>query len=90
MRVQKLCEEFLEGVVLEVTFRLGPELGILFINLKWNVSALWYRPNVLTRTAEIPHSWRTKEWLTANLRNMNGLPYRDAKLKAEKYGGETL
>jgi hypothetical protein len=59
--VRKLCEECLKGVVLDVTFRLGPELGILFINLKWNVSALWYRPNILTRTAEIPHSWRTKE-----------------------------
>jgi hypothetical protein len=32
--VQKLCEAFLEGVVLEVTFRLVPELGILFISLK--------------------------------------------------------
>jgi hypothetical protein len=40
MGVRKLCEEFLEGIVLEVTFRLGLELGIMFINLKWNVSAL--------------------------------------------------
>jgi hypothetical protein len=36
----KIMRGFLEGVVLEVTFRLGPELGIVFINLKWNVSAL--------------------------------------------------
>jgi hypothetical protein len=40
MGVWKLCKEFLEGIVLEVTFRLGPELGILFINLKWNISSL--------------------------------------------------
>jgi hypothetical protein len=40
MGVRKLCEVFLEGVVLEVTFGLDPELGILFINLKLNVSAL--------------------------------------------------
>jgi hypothetical protein len=32
--LRKLCKEFLEGVVLGVTLRLGPELGILFINLK--------------------------------------------------------
>jgi hypothetical protein len=32
--VRKLCEEFLEDVVLDATFRLGPEIGILFINLK--------------------------------------------------------
>jgi hypothetical protein len=38
--VRKLWEEFLEGDVLEVTFRLGPESGTLFINLKWNVSEL--------------------------------------------------
>jgi hypothetical protein len=40
MGVGKLCEEFLEGIILEVTFRLGPEIGTLFINLKENVSAL--------------------------------------------------
>jgi hypothetical protein len=40
MLMRKLCEEFLEGIVLEVTFRWGPDLGILFINLKWNISAL--------------------------------------------------
>jgi hypothetical protein len=59
--VRKSREEFLEGIVLEVTFKLSLELGILFINCKWNISALQCRPNVLTRTAEIPHSWRTKE-----------------------------
>jgi len=35
---RKLYEKFLEGIVIEVTFRLGPEIGTLFINLKWNVS----------------------------------------------------
>jgi len=33
-KVQKLCEEFLEVVVLEVTSRLGPEVCFLFIKLK--------------------------------------------------------
>jgi hypothetical protein len=37
--VRKLCKEFSEGIVLEVTFRLGPELGILFIKLdRWGTS----------------------------------------------------
>jgi hypothetical protein len=34
MVVQNLCDEFLEGIVLEANFRLGPELGIPLINLK--------------------------------------------------------
>lgn len=38
--MKKLCEEFLGGVVLGVTFNLGPEMGILLINMKWNVLAL--------------------------------------------------
>jgi hypothetical protein len=32
--MKKLCEEFLGGVVLGVTFNLGPEMGILLINMK--------------------------------------------------------
>jgi hypothetical protein len=32
--VQKLCEEFLEGIVLEVTFMLGPDIGIHKLEMK--------------------------------------------------------
>jgi hypothetical protein len=48
MGVQKLCEEFLEGIVLEATFRLGPETGSLFINLKC------FRVIILMGTADKP------------------------------------
>jgi hypothetical protein len=50
--VQKLREEFLEGVVLEVTFRLGLDICSPFINFKQNVSA--FRPDILMRTADEP------------------------------------
>jgi hypothetical protein len=32
--VRKSCEEFMEGIVLEATLRLGLEISSLFINLK--------------------------------------------------------
>jgi hypothetical protein len=79
--LRKSYEEFLEGIDLEVTFRLGPELGILFITLN---EMYWHYNTGLTfwqeqLKSQIPA--RQKKWQTANFCNMNVLPCRLAKMQ---------
>jgi hypothetical protein len=90
MGVWKLCKEFLEGIVFEATLRLGPELGIPFINSDetfrcHNIHLTFWWEQL---KSHIPKA--QKKWQTANFCNMNGSPCQDAELKAEKYGEKTL